>query len=123
VPRLRIALAQVNSTVGDLARFLVFEMGRGPDRVLPKADLARNFANLAYATPDLTQGYGLGYHVMRRGSLVAFGHPGSVAGYLATAYFDPKTHTGVIVLRSVDDPKFDILSFTMTILEMATAPR
>jgi len=111
------------STVGDLARFLVFEMGGGPDRVLPAADLAHNFANLAFATPDLTQGYGLGYHVQRRGSLVAFGHPGSVAGYLATAYFDPGTHTGVVVLRSVDDQKFDILSFTMTVLEKAAASR
>jgi CubicO group peptidase (beta-lactamase class C family) len=111
------------STVGDLARFLVFEMGGGPDRVLPAADLAHNFANLAFATPDLAQGYGLGYHVQRRGSLVAFGHPGSVAGYLATAYFDPGTHTGVVVLRSVDDQKFDILSFTMTVLEKAAASR
>ena len=98
-------------------------MGGGPERVLPSGDLARNFANLAFATPDLMQGYGLGFHVMRRGSLIAFGHPGSVAGYLATVYFDPGTHTGVIVLRSVDDPKFDILTFTMTILERAAATR
>jgi CubicO group peptidase (beta-lactamase class C family) len=111
------------STVGDLARFLVFEMGGGPAGVLPAADLAHNFANLAFATPDLTQGYGVGYHVQRRGSLVAFGHPGSVAGYLATAYFHPGTHTGVVVLRSVDDQKFDILSFTMTVLEKAAASR
>jgi CubicO group peptidase (beta-lactamase class C family) len=111
------------STVGDLARFLVLEMGGGPERVLPKADLARNFANLAFATPDLTQGYGLGFHVIRRGSLLAFGHPGSVAGYLATAYFDPGTHLGVVVLRSVDDAKFDILSFTMTVLEKAVGSR
>ncbi len=56
---------------------------------------------------------------MRRGALVAMGHPGSVPGYLSTAYFDPATHTGVIVLRNVDDPKFDILSFTMSVLERA----
>jgi CubicO group peptidase (beta-lactamase class C family) len=111
------------STVGDLARFVAFEMGKGPDAVLPKEELARNFASLAWATPDLTQGYGLGFHVMRRGNLLAFGHPGSVAGYLASAYFDPATQTGVIVLRNVDDQKFDILSFTMTVLEMATAAR
>ena len=111
------------STVGDLARFLVLEMGGGPERVLPRGDLARNFASLAFATPDLTQGYGLGFHVMRRGSLIAFGHPGSVAGYLATVYFDPGTHTGVVVLRSVDDPKFDILTFTMAVLERAAETR
>ncbi|GLC27646.1 serine hydrolase domain-containing protein [Roseisolibacter agri] len=108
------------STVGDLARFLVFTMGKGPEAVLPRATLARQFGALAWATPDLTAGYGLGFHVMRRGSLVAIGHPGSVAGYLATAYFDPATHVGVIVLRNVDDPKFDILAFTMSVLEKAT---
>jgi CubicO group peptidase (beta-lactamase class C family) len=109
------------STVGDLARFLAFQMGNGPDAVLPRAELARHFGALAWATPDLTAGYGVGFHVMRRGALAAVGHPGSVAGYLATAYFDPATHVGVVVLRNVDDPKFDILSFTMTALEKATA--
>lgn len=109
------------STVGDLARFLAFEMGNGPDSVLPRPDVARNFASLSFATPDLGQGYGLGFHAMRRGDLVAFGHPGSVAGYLATAYFAPRSHTGVIVLRNVDDPKFDILAFTMTLLEKVAA--
>jgi CubicO group peptidase (beta-lactamase class C family) len=109
------------STVGDLARFLAFQMGNGPDTVLSRAELARQFGALAWATPDLTAGYGLGFHVMRRGALVAVGHPGSVAGYLATAYFDPATHVGVVVLRNVDDPKFDILSFTLSVLEKATA--
>jgi CubicO group peptidase (beta-lactamase class C family) len=111
------------STVGDLARFLVFEMGNGPDSVLPSAELKRNFESIAFATPDLTQGYGLGFHVQRRGSLLAFGHPGSVAGYLATAYFDPASHTGVVVLRNVDDQNFDILGFTMKVLEQAAAAR
>ena len=109
------------STVGDLARFLAFQMGNGPDAVLSRAELARQFGALAWATPDLTAGYGLGFHVMRRGALAAVGHGGSVAGYLATAYFDPATHVGVVVLRNVDDPKFDILSFTMSVLEKATA--
>ncbi|HKN66676.1 MAG TPA: serine hydrolase domain-containing protein [Gemmatimonadaceae bacterium] len=112
------------STVDDLAAFMHFEMGFGPDAVLSRASVARHFAKLDYATNDLTSGYGLGFHAIRRGSLVALGHPGSVAGYLSAAYFDPVSHTGVIVLRNVDDAHFDVLNVCLRVLELAaSAPR
>lgn len=107
------------STVDDLAAFVRFEMGYGPDSVLPRADVARHFATLAYANSDLTSGYGMGFHAIRRASLVALGHPGSVAGYLSAAYFDPTTHTGAIVLRNVDDSHFDVLEVCLRVLEIA----
>jgi CubicO group peptidase (beta-lactamase class C family) len=111
------------STVDDLAVFVRFEMGYGPDRVLPRAEVARHFAALTYATPDLSSGYGVGFHAIRHNSIVALGHPGSVAGYLSAAYFDPMTHTGAIVLRNVDDPHFDVLGLCLQVLELASAAR
>ena len=98
-------------------------MGYGPDSVLSRAEVAHHFAGLTYASSDLMSGYGVGFHVLRRGSLTAIGHPGSVAGYLSAAYFDPITHTGAIVLRNVDDQRFDILDICLRILEIAVGAR
>lgn len=111
------------STVDDLAAFLRFEMGNGPDNVVLRTVLKRHFATVSYATADLKSGYGLGFHAVRHGSIVALGHPGSVPGYLTAAYFDPATHTGVIVLRNVDDQHFDVLEFCLTLLEIAAESR
>jgi CubicO group peptidase (beta-lactamase class C family) len=111
------------STVDDLAAFVRFEMGIGPESVLPRSEVARHFAALTYATNDLTSGYGVGFHAVRRGSMVALGHPGSVAGYLSAAYFDPVTHTGAIVLRNVDDQHFDVLGVCLQALEIAVGAR
>ncbi len=111
------------STVDDLAAFVRFEMGYGPDSVLPRAEVAHHFAALAYATNDLKSGYGVGFHAVRRGSMVALAHPGSVAGYLAAVYFDAATHTGAIVLRNVDDERFDVLDLCLRVLEIAAGAR
>jgi CubicO group peptidase (beta-lactamase class C family) len=111
------------STVDDLAAFVRFEMGDGPDSVLPRSEVAHHFAALTYATNDLMSGYGVGFHAVRRSSMVALGHPGSVAGYLSAAYFDPVTHTGAIVLRNVDDQHFDVLGVCLQALEIAVGAR
>lgn len=111
------------STIDDMAAYVRFEMGNAPDSVLPKSVLKNNFANLAYSTGDMSSGYGIGFHAKRQHSMVALGHPGSVPGYLAAAYFDPVTHTGVVVLRNVDDSAFDVLGFCLTVLELSAAAR
>jgi CubicO group peptidase (beta-lactamase class C family) len=111
------------STIDDLAAFLRFEMGQGPETVLPRAEVAAHFSALTFATNDLMSGYGVGFHAVRRGSMVALGHPGSVAGYLSAAYFDPVTHTGALVLRNVDDPHFDVLGVCLQELEIAASTR
>lgn len=111
------------STVDDLAAFVRFEMGFGPESVLPRAEVAQHFAALTYATNDLSSGYGVGFHAVRRGAMVALGHPGSVAGYLSAAYFDPVTHTGAIVLRNVDEQHFDVLDVCLRVLGIAANAR
>lgn len=45
------------STVADLARFLFFQLGHGPESLLPHEDLAANFDRLNSADGSLTTGY------------------------------------------------------------------
>ena len=88
------------TTVGDLAKFLSFEMGDGPETVLKKSILADNRSRANSTNGTLTSGYGVGFMISRHGDLISVGHGGSVAGYQAGAYFNPPTHTGVIFFRN-----------------------
>jgi CubicO group peptidase (beta-lactamase class C family) len=88
------------TTVGDLAKFVSFEMGDGPESVLKKSILADNRSRVYSARGDLSSGYGIGFMLSRQGDLIAVGHGGSVAGYVAGAYFNPQSHTGIIFLRN-----------------------
>ncbi len=86
------------STVGDMARFMAFEMGEENAKVLKKKTLEDNFERVGSAYSDFSYGYGIGFQVRRRGNLIFIGHDGVVAGYQSSAIFDPKTRLGVIVL-------------------------
>lgn len=88
------------TTIGDLARFVSFEMGDGPEAVLKKSILQENLTRVYSSNCDLSFGYGAGFMLFRHGDLTVAGHGGSVAGYVAGAYFNPHAHTGVIFLRN-----------------------
>ncbi|HEV2387184.1 MAG TPA: serine hydrolase domain-containing protein [Candidatus Acidoferrales bacterium] len=88
------------TTVGDLARFLSFEMGNGPETVLKRSSLNELHARVYSANGDLSFGYGMGFMLLRQGDVLALGHSGSVAGFLAGCYYNPPSHTGVIFLRN-----------------------
>jgi D-alanyl-D-alanine carboxypeptidase len=88
------------TTVGDLAKFVVFELGEGPENVLKKETLENNFGQVNTASDDLSSGYGIGFRVSRYGDLVVYGHGGSVAGYRASALFHRESKAGVVVLRN-----------------------
>ena len=88
------------TTVGDLAKFVSFEMGDGPESVLKKSILNENRSRVASADGELASGYGIGFMLARKGDLISVGHGGSVAGYVAGAYFNPTSHTGIIFLRN-----------------------
>jgi D-alanyl-D-alanine carboxypeptidase len=111
------------TTVGDLARFLAFELGPGPASVLKKETLVDNFNRVNSASGNLTQGYGIGFAAERHGSLVAYGHWGSVAGYVAGAFVDRSSGVGVIVLRNVYGGQFNISGLVMRSLETLAASR
>ena len=94
------------TTVSDLARFISFELGQGPDSVLPRKVWLDNVTRSASANGDLNSGYGIGFQMMRRGDLIVCGHGGSVAGYHAGAYFHVPSQTGLIFLRNAAAPDF-----------------
>lgn len=95
------------TTVGDLARFVSFELGQGPDSVLPRAVLDDAFGGLVVTDAFLGSGYGLGFMALQRDGYPIVGHSGSVAGYRAAMYFDRNAQLGVVVLRNVVGGKQD----------------
>ena len=97
----RVPNGAIMSTVGDLAKFISFELGEGP-WIIKKETQDANFTRIHLASGSLTSGYGVGFMASRRGILVALGHGGSTAGFRASALFDRVTKTGVIVLRNSD---------------------
>jgi CubicO group peptidase (beta-lactamase class C family) len=96
------------TTVGDLAKFVAFELGEGPASVLPKEVWQENLTRVNSSNGSLSSGYGVGFQISRRGEMIAVGHGGSVAGYNAAAQFDPASRTGVIVLRNVGGGAFNV---------------
>lgn len=101
------------TTVGDLARFLAFELGEGPESVLKRSTLEDQHSRALSATGNLTSGYGVGFQITRRGEHVFHGHSGSVAGYTAQALVHIPSKTGVIVLRSAAGGKFQITELAL----------
>ena len=97
----RVPNGALLTTVGDLAKFVAFELGAGPP-ILKKATQDETYARLSSATWALGSGYGIGFQATRRGTLVALGHGGSTAGFLSAAQFDRASKIGVVVLRNAD---------------------
>src|SRR5882724_4572909 len=88
------------TTVGDLARFEVFEMLGGPDTVLPKKVLEENADRIITTNRELTRSFGIGFAIQNKAGHIFVGHSGGVAGYTAMAYFQPAAKTGIIILRN-----------------------
>jgi hypothetical protein len=105
------------TTVTDLAKFISFELGEGPESVLRKDVLDDSFSRSNSANADLSFAYGLWFEVNRRGDFVAYGKYGGVSGYRAEAHFERRTKTGIIVLRNVSGGKFDMAGVALRSLE------
>ena len=111
------------TTVDDLARFVVFEIGRGPDSVLARSVLDEAFGGIVATDPFLETGYGLGFIAMRRDDYSFLGHSGSVAGYRAAMYYDRAYRLGVVVLRNVVGGKQDPNRLAVDILSSLAATK
>jgi CubicO group peptidase (beta-lactamase class C family) len=89
------------TTVEDLARFVSFELGQGPESVLARSVLDDAFGGLVVTDAFLETGYGLGFKALQRDGYPILGHDGSVTGYHAAMYYDRNAQLGVVVLRNV----------------------
>jgi len=117
----RVPNGNLFSTVNDLARFVMWELGTLEAPVIRRETQTFNYARTYSANGALSSGYGLGFTVTRRGDLVALGHGGSTAGYRASALFNPRTGTGVVVLRSAEGGSFDAGAVALRVLERVAA--
>ena len=120
----RVPNGAIFSTVNDLAKFLSWELGEGPAGVLNAATQAANYQRVYSATvpPNgnpVSSGYGLGFQVSRRNTVVMLGHGGSTEGYHAAALFHRGTKLGVVVLRGCDACPFDASPIAARVLERA----
>jgi CubicO group peptidase (beta-lactamase class C family) len=110
------------TTIGDLARFVAFELGEGPESVLKRSALAETQARVYSSGAQLAGGYGIGFQLTRRGEHVFLGHGGSVAGYIAAAWIHLPSKAGLIVLRNAGGGKFDLPGLTFRAMtELANA--
>ncbi|MEX2272809.1 MAG: serine hydrolase domain-containing protein [Vicinamibacterales bacterium] len=113
----RVPNGNLFSTVDDLARFVMWELGALTAPVIVRDTQTFNYARTYSANGTMSSGYGLGFMVSRRGDLVALGHGGSTAGFRASALFNPRTSTGVVVLRNAEGGSFDAGPVALRILE------
>lgn len=111
------------TTVDDLARFVAFELSRGPDSVLARSMLDEAFGGLVATDGFLETGYGLGFMAMSRDGYSYLGHSGSVAGYRASMYYDRGMKLGVVVFRNVGGGKQDPDRLAVDILSLLAAKK
>jgi len=117
------------STVGDLAKFVAFELGQGPDSVLSRQQINANFSQIGAATGDFCLGYGIGFTVNRMGKSLDIGHDGIVAtsgGYMSSAQMRRQANVAMVFLRNFvtisSNAPFGI-NFEISILDAATGVR
>jgi len=100
----KVPSGAVYTTVLDLARFISFELGEGPESVLKWKTLEKNYEYIEKlkAPSDEIVGYGVGFQEMGCGELSILGYGGFVPGYHARGDFNPSANVGFIVLRNVE---------------------
>ena len=116
------------STVEDLGvflRFLTGAEGEPFDGVIPAAFRQENLTK-AFATGDLSSGYGFGFMARRLedsdgNAFTAYGHGGSVAGYRAAAWIEPETDAAVILLRNVGGDGLNLSELSLAALAEVVA--
>jgi CubicO group peptidase (beta-lactamase class C family) len=111
------------TTVDDLGRFVAFELGNGPASVLSPARLDSAFGGFVASAADLSDGYGVGFMAMRRGTFTWLGHNGGVAGYVASMYYDRNAQLGVVLFRNVAGGKENPDRLAIDILERLVGAR
>ena len=91
----------IYTTVGDMAKFASFLLGKGPEDVLAPSRLL-NYQD-QYVVPtggQIVDGYGLGIMFIREGRFIAAGQGGAVSGFSAALYMNPAAGVAVVVLSS-----------------------
>ncbi|MEO8450816.1 MAG: serine hydrolase [Gemmatimonadota bacterium] len=111
----------IYTTVDDLARFVAFELGQGPETVVSRVRLDSAFAGLVATAPGLSVGYGVGFMVerdpARNGGLPWIGHNGGVTGYTAAMYYNRAAQLGVIAFRNATGGSANLVRLAVDVLD------
>ncbi len=94
------AAGQLHSNVEDLAKWIGFQLGDGPDSVLSEQSRAE-MRRPVYIADDWSNGQGLGWRAVRRGEHVFWNHGGAIHGFSTAVIFNVPTRTGVIALLNM----------------------
>ena len=97
--------ANMTSTVADLAKFVQLQFRDGPAggaQILHGSTL-REMQRVHWLDPNWTQGWGLGFKVIRRRGVTCVGHSGRVPGHRTQVLLCPAAKTGVIVIGNAGD--------------------
>ena len=100
----KVPSGAVYTTVGDLARYISFELGQGPESVLKKQTLENNYQRIEKLKRPVDEiiGYGVGFQEMGCGEISIIGYGGFVPGYHARSDFYWPAGLGLIVLRNIE---------------------
>jgi len=113
----------IYTTVDDLSRFLLLQLGHGPASVVAPARLDSAFNAVLGPDGKPTAQYGVGFGVERKGDRNFYGHNGGVAGFSALLEFDRDAQVGVIVLRNATGGRVKALDLGVRALQLlADAP-
>ena len=112
----KVPSGAIYTTVGDLARFISFELGQGPDSVLKKQTLENNYQRIEKLKHPIDEiiGYGVGFQEMGCGDISVLGYGGFVPGYHARSDFYWSAGVGFIVLRNVEGGRMHESTRTLT---------
>jgi CubicO group peptidase (beta-lactamase class C family) len=118
----RVPNGAVFSTVNDLAKFVAWELGEGPAGLLKKETQNAVYSRAYSATDapkDLTmsEGYGLGLMIRRRGELVFLGHDGVTGGFTSAVFVHRPSRAGVIILHNSGSGPFNQFDEAYMVLE------
>lgn len=102
----KVPAGAIYSTLEDMAKFVAFQMGHGPESVLARRALEEASRRLITVDRGMGEAYGIGFQLFTNGDVVLQGHAGGMPGYRSLQVFERESATGFIVLRNVTGGRF-----------------
>jgi beta-lactamase class C len=115
------AAGGINGSIKDLSIWMLAQMGLAAD-VLPQAVLnavqtprirtpGENFRRRKFRERTPASAYGLGWRMLDYAGHHVIGHHGGVRGYRSMILFDPRLHSGVVVLWNSASPRPNAIEY------------
>lgn len=109
---------QLWSTVHDLARWTAFISGRTGEVLHPDTVAEMRAVATVADADNWTDGYGLGFQLIRHNGRRLAGHSGSMPGFLACTLVDEQTGTGALALANTTSGPA-IMALTIDLIKIA----